>query len=951
MTTPGIAPAAVADTVDSGLGHTRTDGGVLAATIEAPPDSEPGGGDEVGFPPGTFIRQYEIIRSLGKGGMGRVFLARDTKLGRRVAMKFLTVRDPEHTQRFLAEARATARFSHENIVVIHEVDEHEAQPYMVLEYLEGWPLRNLMYGKRLAAGRAVELMVPAVRALTAAHEFQIVHRDLKPENIMLTRSGTIKVLDFGIAKALSTEADETTPPPGTPRVTGPVPSMAVSRASRLIGTLPYMSPEQFGMDAVDHRTDIWAIGIILWEMLAGGHPVNPLTPTSLAANAGDMNQPMPSIGKLATDIPQKLVRIVDRCLAKKKAERYDSAHELLDELETLLPRRGGRQLAADESPFPGLTAFQENDADRFFGRSHDVARATARLRDQPIVGVVGPSGVGKSSFVRAGVIPSLRASGETWEVLVLRPGRSPLSSLASALQPLFQSWSTGPLERLSEHESLVEQLRREPGYLGKLLRSLAAHNGGQILVYVDQFEELYTLVDDAEERLAFTACLAGVADDAGAPLRVLVSMRSDFLDRVGEDRRLVEELTRGLILLQPLGRDGLRAALTEPVEMLGYSYESPTLVDEMLNSLEATPGALPLLQFAATRLWEGRDPRRKMLTSASYEEMGGVSGALATHANDVIAGLSQSAQKLARAVLLRLVTPDRTRAIVEASELFELSPKHGEVQTLLDQLVQARLLVVQTRGDTEGASVELVHESLIQRWPTLQRWLDESQDDAVFVAELRVAATQWDAKGRPAGLLWRGEAAVEARQFRSRYRGEMPARDRAFLDSVFDLDTRAVRRKRRIVVGAFAFLVGLVGIGAIALVAIQGAQRQAVDEKDRAEQEAQRAKTAEGKIRDQLDVIEREKTAKEKFRAEATEKGVEVEKGREALAAKAIALQAALVRAEADREKAKAAAARAGRAASDEKQANARLERLLVKERKRAERLEKQRKKIITDLK
>src|SRR5262249_12857695 len=144
----------------------------------------------------------EILRELGRGGMGAVYAARDTKLGRKVAIKFLSSNNhPELTARFILEAKATARCSHENIVVIHEVGERDGNPFMVLEYLQGVPLTQLLQGgRKLPPAQAVELMVPVVRALTAAHAHNIVHRDLKPDNIFVTDSGTIKVLDFGIAK-------------------------------------------------------------------------------------------------------------------------------------------------------------------------------------------------------------------------------------------------------------------------------------------------------------------------------------------------------------------------------------------------------------------------------------------------------------------------------------------------------------------------------------------------------------------------------------------------------------------------------------------------------------------------------------------------------------------------------------------------------------------------------
>ena len=153
--------------------------------------------------PGDLIGKYEVIRELGRGGMGAVFLARDIKLGRRVAIKFLLSQNPELNARFIMEAKATARFQHENIVVIHEVDEHEGNPFMVLEYLRGSPLSKLLKGGRaLTPRRAIDIISAVARALERAHANNIVHRDLKPDNVYLTEDGGVKVLDFGIAKLL-----------------------------------------------------------------------------------------------------------------------------------------------------------------------------------------------------------------------------------------------------------------------------------------------------------------------------------------------------------------------------------------------------------------------------------------------------------------------------------------------------------------------------------------------------------------------------------------------------------------------------------------------------------------------------------------------------------------------------------------------------------------------------
>jgi hypothetical protein len=873
------------------------------------------------FKPGARIRHYEILREIGRGGMGVVYLARDTRLGRRVAIKVLLTRAPALTQGFLREARATATCNHENIVVIHEVDEHEGTPFMVLEHLEGSNLRQVSRGRRLSPNRAVELIVPVVRALVRAHEHGIVHRDLKPENVFLTTSGSIKVLDFGIA-ALRAEAEGEKP---------------------LTGTMPYMAVEQFEPGGADARSDLWAVGVMLYELLTGHHPVQPLTPETLLRHAYFLDEPLPRIEVELPDLPHRLAQVVGRCLEKHKDRRFATAADLLKELEPLALGRSGLAVEADASPYPGLSAFQETDADRFFGRGADVLQLVTRLRDHPVAAVVGASGVGKSSFVRAGVVPALRASGESWDVLILRPGREPLHGLATALLKL----SSTPIAGLDE---TTARLRESPGHAGEVLRAHASQRQRQVLLFVDQFEELYTLVYDEATRRAFTACLSGAADDAAAPLRLVVSIRSDFLDRVGEDRRFLDDLVRGLHFLQPLPRAALREALEAPVAQLGYSFESDALLTEMVDSLSATSGSLPLLQFAGAKLWEARDDRRKVLTAESYRAMGGISGVLAQHADQVISALPLSLRSSVRGLFQRLVTAEGTRAIVDIAELHALTADPSEGRALVEHLAQARLVVVQNRADESSATVELVHESLISGWPMLRRWLDEGRDEAVFREQLRAAAKQWESRGKPQGLVWRGEAFEEARQWRARHTEPLPEREQAFLNAVIEMGTRAQRLRRRATVGAIGLLSAIVAGGTIALIQIRRAERKAIDEAGVASREATRARQAEDRVTQQLDVIKREQAAK-------TAAETQVERGKQDLRAANDDLQKALARAESESklaqsesEKAQSSASKANALAKSAQETNVRLEKLLAEERARAEKLEKERRKIESEL-
>jgi eukaryotic-like serine/threonine-protein kinase len=913
--------------------------------------------------PGTRVAQYELIREVGRGGMGVVYAARDLKLGRRVAMKFLRHVDREVLDRFLIEARATAQCNHDNIVIIYEVDEYEGMPYMVLEYLEGKSLRDFMgpfgQGAPMPVSRVAELLLPVARALARASELGIVHRDLKPENVIVTHNGQVKVLDFGIAKAL-----------GTPNVRARLASqsessdLTLTREGALVGTLPYMSPEQMGMDHIDHRSDLFSLGMIMYEMLTGRHPVEPLTADALTANLLTP-APLPSLRAALPDAPTDVIRLVDETLKKRKHERIANASEVVRRLEHLLPGRQGRTLVEGESPFPGLTPFQESDADRFFGRGRDVARMVARVRELPLTGIVGPSGVGKSSFIRAGVGPALKTSGEHWEVVTLRPGRAPLAALATIVErfttrPMGSARAnTEPAEAAeTEHERLIERLRTEPGYLGSLLRSRASSGRSNVLLFVDQFEELYTLVPDAAERRAFTTALAAVADDTAAPLRVIVSMRSDFLDRVGEDARFLEELSRGLVFLSAPDREGLREALDEPLEMVGYQFESPEMVEDMLYALEGTPGALPLLQFAAARLWELRDRERKLLTSESYLEIGGITGALATHADEVVRNMSANAQRLTQKIFRQLVTPERTRAIVELADIYSLADDSAEISRVLDLLVAARLLVVQKRDATGSGSVEIVHESMTTTWPALRRWLDEDQEDAAFLAEIGAAAKQWDIKGRPPGLLWQGEAMEEARRWYTTRPRALSTRDQAFIDAVLAHARRTKRRRTILLASAFSVLT-LFGVGAsIAYMRVRSAEQAAMDEAAKATaalanlQAAERAKhNAEGdRAAAEQRKLEAERAEREKSVDLALSKEELIKKNSE-LDAKNAELVGLIDAAKVAREKAEAASRKAEAAAAEEKRLKSELQVKLDEEKARVKKLQDEMKRISTQLK
>jgi hypothetical protein len=889
------------------------------------------------------VDRFGLIREIARGGMGQVFLARDTKLGRKVAIKFLLHKDPAFAQRFKVEARATARCTHENIVAIYEVGEYQGLPYMVLEYLEGKTLTRVLDAKP-SQRQFTEIMLAVARALERAHEHGIVHRDLKPSNIFVTDRGQVKVLDFGVARVFDLPdaldpSDDAEPHHAGPETATDSTYVSFSGGGTVVGTLPYMSPEMWGTDVVDHQSDLWAIGIMFWRALTGVHPAGSMKRDKLRERLCDLAAPLPSIGERDPSLPEALVHIIDRLLQKPKAKRYRTATQLIRHLQSYLAPEGGH--VSDEAcPFRGLAAFGEDDAKYFFGRDGEIRTALWQLDSWPLLAVIGPSGVGKSSFVHAGLVPAVRASGGKWDVRVLRPGRMPLQGLASTLDDATDS-------------ALFERLHDAPGLYGELLRTAAQRAQRKVLIVIDQLEELFTLTADDEVRRLFLAALLAAADDPSAPVRVVLSMRADFLDRLAGHPRFLAELSRGLFFLSAPGAEDLRATLVRPAQLAGYTFEDPSIVDDMLQAA-TSKGALPLLQFAATRLWDARDREHRRLTVAAYEQMGGVGGAFARHADEVAAAVPPHSQPLLRALLTRLVTPEGTRAVVDHAELAGLSGDRGEVERILDQLVRARLVLIH-RDATHGATVEIVHEVLITEWPTLARWLEDGQALRGFMAELRAAVKQWHARGKPADLVWHGQTAQDALALVRRHVVELSTPEQEFLAAARALLARARRRRVYAVGAVFAVLAVIIAGGAYFTIQLSRANAEATAQAAEAEHAAKAAKDAQALVQAQLDEIKAADAAKARAEAEAQARAAEARTANQAVARSHEDLQKAYDQLQqeklvADQEKvaAQQSAHKAAEAETAANAARAKAEALLAKEQARVQQLEQEKKAIAT---
>src|SRR5215204_2262324 len=278
---------------------------------------------------GQRVKHYQIVNLIGEGGMGEVYLATDTILGRRVALKVLPAfvsKDPERLRRFTQEARAASRLSHPNVCVVHEIGEtDDGRPFIAMEYVEGMTLRQRMRSRSMKLGDVLDIAIQIADALTAAHEAGIVHRDIKPENIVVRPEGYVKILDFGLAKL--TERHK-----GAMHATMST-LLFNSSPGTVIGTAAYMSPEQARGIPVDERTDIWGLGVVLYEMASGYPPFTGETATDVVVAIVERDQP--PISRHVEGTPPELERIVKKALRKDRNERYQIVKELAIDLRSL----------------------------------------------------------------------------------------------------------------------------------------------------------------------------------------------------------------------------------------------------------------------------------------------------------------------------------------------------------------------------------------------------------------------------------------------------------------------------------------------------------------------------------------------------------------------------------------------------------------------------------------
>jgi WD40 repeat protein len=431
-------------------------------------------------------------------------------------------------------------------------------------------------------------------------------------------------------------------------------------------------------------------------------------------------------------------------------------------------------------PFKGLAAFGPEDADYFFGRERLGAELVARLVGAPLLAIVGASGTGKSSVLRAGLLPALAGGvlpgSEAWQLVVIRPGPRP-------------------------QRELDRELDRVEG-------------DSRLLIAVDQFEEVFTVCDDERERVEFIGRLVAAARDPLGRSVVVLTIRADQYERCAAYPELSDLLAADHVLVTPMWRDELRDAVERPALRVGLRVE-PALADALVADVEGEPGALPLLSTALLELWRGRDGRR--LRHAAYERTGGVRGAVARLAEEAYGQLSPSQQAVARSTLVRLAAETPEGAIERRRvPLAELDTEGSDdVARVIALFTDHRLLTVSPEG------VEVAHEALLREWPRLRTWIQEDRDSMRIHRGVTVAADEWRRLDHDDGALFRGTHLSEAREWREARRPALNALERDFLDaSQARWQGERTARRRRIRFAFASLFAALAVITAVAIVAV-----------------------------------------------------------------------------------------------------------------------------------
>lgn len=794
------------------------------------------------------IKGYKLLERIGSGGFGAVYRAYQTTLGREVAIKVILpglANRPEFIRRFEHEAQLVARLEHLHIVPLYDYWRDPDGAYLVMRWLRGGSVKDALNTGPFALNPATLLLDQVAAGLSTAHVAGVIHRDLKPSNILLDDEGNAYLADFGIAREVGEGGGR------------------LMDDGSIIGSPDYLSPEQARGQPVTPQTDIYCLGVTLYELLTGQHPFPDLTGVQRLYK--HINDPLPLIESLDPAVQTDVNAVIQRATMKNPRQRFGDVLEMaatfrqaarLSEqgrmalvesltlreqeiLQLIIQGKANREIAealfielstvkwyirqiyaklevhnrrqailrareldllvADEeegygsvgatfiqlalpspvNPFKGLRPFEAPDTRNYFGRDTLIRRLLDRLSHQNghtringpahrgaephipasavahrFLAVIGPSGSGKSSLIRAGLVPALGrgalAGSERWFLAQMTPGRRPLDELEVCLIRVA-AYQPG---------NLREQLERDENGLLRAADIILPRDDSELVIIIDQFEELFTLTANEDERRHFLDSLARAVTDPRSRIRVIIGLRADYYDRPLHYPLFGDLVRSHMETILPLSAEELEQAIVRPAEQAGVVCEAglaAAIIDDVLYQ----PGGLPLMQYALTELFEQRVDRT--LTRQAYEALGGITGALAGRAEALFREQDLAGQEAIRQIFLRLVALDEgkdglpdTRRRVMRSELTGITAEEEVADEIIETYAAHRLLTLDHDPASRRPTVELAHEALLREWERLHDWLEESRDDLYQHRRLQAMTQEWLYEKQDAGLLLSG---------------------------------------------------------------------------------------------------------------------------------------------------------------------------------------------------
>ena len=650
---------------------------------------------------------YEMRRPISSDLSGTTYRAYQPSVGREVVVTVIDpawANEPDFVRRFEVETQLVTRLQHPHIVPVLDYWRDPTGAYLVTPSVGASLVSASLHVSDLDEGQRFRLIQQVGEALAYAHTLGVVHGAVSLDAVTLDESGNAYLSGTSFVLRLA----------GVPRA----PS-AMSAA------------ESVRDEPVTSATDVHGLGLLASQVLGG------------ESRVGGGSVPM-------TSPPSDLADLIDRATTDRPEERIASVDDFLAELSGVLGRQDSVvAFTAARNPYKGLEAFAEADADDFFGRSDSVQDLASMVAKHRFVAVVGPSGSGKSSLVKAGLVPVVRSGGvdgsEHWAVTSMYPGAYPFEELESALAKVA----------IEDPKSVMDELDRDERGLVRVIKRILPADTRMLLI-IDQFEEVFTLTRDDTTRDRFLQALVALAADERSDTRVVITLRADFFDRPLQHPEFGELFKRGMFALTTPGADELGEAVRRPAEAVGVDWEAG-LVGQIVTDVSDEPGTLPLLQYALTEVFATRSTDR--LTHDDYRATGGVLGALGSRAEAVYHQLDVGDQDLARQLFLRLVTVqpsgEQTRRRARMVELNAISDP-GDVDTVLSAFGNARLLTFDRDPVTRGPTVEVAHEALLTRWPRLTDWIAEAREDLLLHQRLADAVDEWGAHDRDEGYLLAG---------------------------------------------------------------------------------------------------------------------------------------------------------------------------------------------------